>query len=156
MGDNRRFEKFALKIKERLNPDWAIADVAGGKGTLRLALADHGFKDVETWDKRHNHRSGKQRFAYFDYKTAPKYDAVVCLHGDSGTDESILYAAKHGIPACVCPCCAKSSAAAYWGPKTYKHWVNHLLKLADDHGLKYEHEVMKFNGRNDFFFFFPK
>ena len=51
MGDSRRFDRFAAKIKENLNPDWKIADVAGGKGFLRLALAEKGFKDVETWDK---------------------------------------------------------------------------------------------------------
>lgn len=156
MGDSRRFNLFAQKIKERLNPDFEIADIAGGKGTLRLALADYGFKNVETWDKRHRHLKGKQRFAYFDYKSAPEYKAVVAMHPDEGTDHAILYAAKHSVPACVCPCCAKGSAVVYWGANSYKNWVKHLLKLAEENGLKYQHEVMKFNGRNDFFYFTPK
>ena len=157
MGDSRRFDKFAEKIAENLDRrDLSIADVAGGKGVLRLALAERGFKDVETWDKRHKHIAGKQRFAYFDWKTAPEYDAVACLHGDEGTDHSILYAAKHGIKAFVCPCCAKGSAVSYWQANSYKHWVKHLLDLADSKGLKYKHESMKFNGRDDFFLFEPK
>jgi hypothetical protein len=156
MGDPKRFDKFSSLIAERINKNAKIADVAGGKGLLRIALAEKGIKDVETWDKRQVHRSGKQRFAYFDYQTAPEYDSIVAMHSDEGTDHSILYAAKHGVSAFVCPCCAKGSAVAYWGANKYNEWIKHLLNLADKNGLKWYHEKMKFNGRNDFFHFSPK
>lgn len=156
MGDCRRFDKFAELISKNINSDLSIADIAGGKGYMRLALQDKGICNVETWDKRHKYVGGRQRYGYFDWTTAPIYDSVVAMHPDEGTDHAILYAAKYGIPAFVCPCCAKGSAITYWGPNKYNAWVKHLLKLADVNGLKWNHEVMKFNGRNDFFHFYPK
>ena len=156
MGDARRFNKFADRIAAKIKGDISIADLAGGKGFLQLALRERGLTDVETWDKRAKHIGGKRRYDFFDWKTAPNYQAVVGLHCDEATDHAILYAAKHGIPAFICPCCAKGSAVAYWGKNSYKHWVDHLLKLADERGLQYHHESMKFNGRDDFFLFTPK
>lgn len=154
MGDSRRFNIFSEKIRKSLAADANIADVAGGKGYLQLALREKGFGNVETWDKRAKHVGGKRRFEFFDWKTAPDYDAVVAMHPDEGTDHSILYAAERGVPAFVCPCCAKGSAVTYWGKNSYKTWVNHLLILAKERGLKVRHESMKFNGRDDFFHFF--
>ena len=97
MGDPKRFDKFSTLIAERMNKDLKIADVAGGKGFLRIALAEKGIKDVETWDKRQVYRSGKQRFSYFNWETEPQYDCIVAMHPDEGTDHSILYSAKHGV-----------------------------------------------------------
>lgn len=141
MGDCRRFDKFADLISQSIPSDLKIADVAGGQGFLRCALAERGLTNVETWDKRSKRKEGKQRYAYFNWETAPLYDAVVAMHPDEGTDHSILYAAKYGVPAFICPCCAKGSAVTYWGRNKYHDWVKHLLKLAEDRGLKWRHFI---------------
>lgn len=154
MGDKRRFNEFAKTLIKYI-PDCRIADVAGGKGYNRAALADYGYKNVETWDKRYKHIPGKQIYSLFNWRTAPHYDAVVGMHPDEASDEIILFSAKHGIPAAICPCCTKPSAVAYWGANKYRHWVEHLLNLAKERKMQVKHEVMKFNGRNDFFLIYP-
>ncbi len=125
MGDHRRFDIFSNHIVENLpTSNIRIVDVAGGKGHLRQALFEKGFSDVTTWDKRNKRVQGNQRFEYFNWETAPEYDILVAMHPDEGTDHSILYAAKWGIDAFICPCCAKGSAVTYWGyncrHKSYK------------------------------------
>ena len=126
-----------------------IADVAGGKGYLRSNLEEKGFSGVETWDKRFKHTAGKQIYRYFDYKTAPKYDAVIGMHPDEGTDHIIMYAGLNKVPAIICPCCVKPSAAMYWGNHKYKLWLEHLKKLAASLNLKVEEVKLKIVGRND-------
>ena len=50
MGDKKRFDLFAKAISKRF-PSWMrVADIAGGKGYLQLALKEQGFKDVITFD----------------------------------------------------------------------------------------------------------
>lgn len=154
MGDKRRFNEFSKTIAKYI-PDCKIADVAGGKGYNRAALADLGYKNVETWDRRFRHLPGKQKYSLFDYKTAPHYEAVIGMHPDEASDHIILYAAKHGVPAAICPCCTKPSATTYWGMNKYKFWVEHLLGLAKEKKMKVRHESMKFNGKNDFFLISP-
>lgn len=157
MGDSRRFNEFAKRIARNLKHDVEIADVAGGKGYLRLALADYGLKNVETWDKRHKRISGRQRYSYFDYKSAPEtFGAVVGMHPDEGTDHIISYAAKYRVPAFVCPCCVKPSAHAFWGANKYNQWLKHLIKIGETGRMEVVHTAMPFNGRNDFLMFRPK
>jgi len=156
MGDSRRFDLFTKEIVQVLKPEMKIADVAGGKGYLRLSLSEHSFKNVETWDKRYKKVAGNQKFSYFDYETAPSdFDAVIGMHPDEGTDHLIMYAAKHRVPAIICPCCVKPSARAFWGRRKYNDWTKHLIALGESEKLKVAHKKMKFNGRNDLFVFLP-
>lgn len=158
MGDPKRFDKFSDIIIGEFNPSANIADVAGGKGYLRLSLAEKGYKNVETFDKRTYHiRQGKQRFQYFDYKSAPNnYDGIVGMHPDEGTDHIILYCGKHRVKGIICPCCIKPSAVAYWNDYNYHEWKRHLEKLADDNGLVYNWKTIGISGRNDILIINPK
>lgn len=157
MGDGRRFQVFAAHIARNLpqnssgvsNSDISIADVAGGKGYMRLALAEIGIKNVETWDKRHNHVPGKQKYGYFDYKTAPQYNYAIGMHPDEGTDQIIHYCGKWRVRGFICPCCVKYSARVYWGRNKYKDWKIHLEKLANEFNLNVKWDRMNFNGKND-------
>jgi hypothetical protein len=153
MGDPKRFDLFGKVIAEEFNNSMRIADVAGGKGYLQAALRQKGFKQIETWDKRlatarKVHRNG-YRFDYFNWKTAPRYDAVVAMHPDEGTDHCILYAGKHRVPAIICPCCIKPSASTYWGEHKYSIWLDHLINLCEQQNLSVSKIIMPMNGRND-------
>lgn len=153
MGDSHRFDLFGKLIAENLDPEISIADVAGGKGYLQASLRQRGFKKIETWDKRlatarKVHRNG-YRFGYFDYKTAPKYDAVVAMHPDEGTDHCIMYAGLHRVPAIICPCCVKPSAVQFWETRKYNAWLDHLIKLAEQQNLTIQQKRLSMNGRND-------
>lgn len=151
MGDARRFDEFAKLVERHLAKDMKIVDVAAGKGYLRAAMYQRGYRNVTCWDKRPRcakPRSG-YRYGYFDYKTAPQYDAVVAMHPDEGTDQVVLYAVTRGILAIVCPCCAKPSASTFWGSKSsYGDWTAHLEVLARKHGADVAWEKLPINGRN--------
>lgn len=151
MGDPKRFDRFSKIITREFSPSANIADVAGGKGYLRLSLAEKGFNNVETFDKRSSRiRIGKQRFQYFDYKSAPNdYDGVVGMHPDEGTDHIILYCGKNKVKGIICPCCIKPSAVVYWGDHKYLSWKCHLEKLAGENDLSYAWETIGISGRCD-------
>ena len=152
MGDARRFALFADVIAANF-PDRSVetADVAAGKGYLRAALYERGFRNVTSWDKRPRQakpRSG-YRYGWFDHRSAPRgYRLVVGMHPDEGTDEIIAYAAKHRVPFCVCPCCVKPRASAYWGAKTFAPWVDHLVRFAQDNGMDVSEAGLPMTGRN--------
>ncbi len=153
MGDSHRFDLFGKLIARNLDSRMSIADVAGGKGYLQASLRQLGYSKVETWDKRlamarKVHRNG-YRFGYFEYKTAPKYDAVVAMHPDEGTDHCILYAGLHRVPAIICPCCVKPSTVQFWGNRKYNAWMDHLIKLAGEQNLAIVQDKLPMNGRND-------
>jgi len=160
MGDSHRFDLFGKLIAEKFDNGMSIADVAGGKGYLQASLRQLGFSKIETWDKRlatarKVHRNG-YRFGYFEYKTAPKYDAVVAMHPDEGTDHCILYAGLHRVPVIICPCCVKPSAVQFWGNRKYNAWMEHLIELSKSQGLKIEQFKLKMNGRNDVLLLTPQ
>lgn len=162
MGDNRRFELFAKIISKHIPKSKSLADIAGGKGYLQFALREMGYKEIETWDKRGRNKKTnikkgaiKQRYQYFNYQTAPDYDAVVAMHPDEGTDHSILYAAKKRIPAVICPCCIKPSAKAFWERHSYHLWVKHLIKLGEYNNMEVIRTTLPMNGRNDVLIFIP-
>lgn len=135
-----------------------IADVAGGKGYLRLALSEHGFNDVTTWDKRKKRlKKGNQIYRWFLYDQAPSdYDAIIGMHPDEGTDHIIMYAAKHRVPFILCPCCIKPNAVAYWGNHKYQNWLNHLENMCKRHNIETVHTILKMNGKNDVIIGRPK
>lgn len=151
MGDARRFDTFAKLIAKNIPVTADIADVAGGKGYLQAALRQRGYKKVTSWDKRKRCATGRAgyRYGWFDHRTAPAYDAVVAMHPDEGTDEAIVYACKHRVPALVCPCCIKPSAEVYWGDGNYKDWCAHLTRLAVRGGMDVTWTTLPIQGRND-------
>ena len=152
MGDSRRFDLFGALIARNLHREMHIADIAAGKGFLRANLYERGFRSITSWDKRPKqakNRSG-YRYGYFDYRTAPDYDAVVAMHPDGGTDQAIFYAGQRRVPAIICPCCAIGSATVYWGPRgQYQAWIAHLLKLAEKLSLEVTHTALPMTGRNE-------
>ncbi len=137
MGDKRRFAEFAMLINQH-HPDTAIriADVAGGKGYLQMALRGYGYSKIMTYDKRPKlakpHRSDFYQYRWFSYNLGKEFDLVVAMHPDQGTDHSILYAAKNRVPFMVCPCCILPSASCFWDRHNFQGWVNHLEKLASE------------------------
>ena len=151
MGDSRRFQLFADLVSRNL-PDRSlrIADVAGGKGYLKAALHQLGYKNVVTWDK--NRKAAKKqnhsgyKYGYFDYRTQEVYDCVVAMHPDEATDHAILYASIHHIPAFVCPCCIKPDAVLFNEKYNFHLWVNHLKRLAK--GMDIQELYLKMQGRN--------
>jgi hypothetical protein len=152
MGDKRRFDKIASFVEEYLPPrmkEIEIADIAGGKGFLQLALRERGFTNVTTWDKRHHLRRRKVNYRYqlFKWDEKKRYDLIIGMHPDEATDHMILYAAKHKITAIICPCCIKPSATFYNGPHKYPLWLEYLKKLAVTNGLFVKEYNMSINGR---------
>jgi len=149
MGDKRRFDLFSKLIEKHLDKNMKIVDVACGKGYLQAALLQKGFKNVISWDKRKKTAKNRRgyRYGYFDWRIKEKYDAVVAMHPDEGTDHSILYAVKNRVPALVCPCCIKWDAKVYWGDgSNFNNWVNHLIRIAEN--MTVEKQWLRMNGRN--------
>lgn len=155
MGDSRRFQVFSGEVAKHFSKQFSIADVAGGKGYMRLAMSELGFKNVETWDKRYSHIPGNQKYKYFEWDKAPAYDGVIGMHPDEGTDHIIHYCAKHKVKGLVCPCCIKSSAEVFWGRRKYNDWKSWLNDMANRLNLNVEWAKMPFNGRNDLMIISP-
>lgn len=158
MGDSRRFDLFGALCARNLNPSMRIADVAAGKGLLRANLYQRGFKNVVSWDKRKRMarpRSG-YRYGYFDYRSAPDYDAVVAMHPDEGTDHAIMYGVERRVPVIVCPCCVKPSANVYWGTHTYQDWIHHLRLLAEHGRMEVTETALPMNGRSNVLILRPR
>lgn len=150
MGDPRRFYLFANLIEQHISRDLNIVDVSGGKGYLQAALYQRGYRRITSWDKRHKYVMNRRghRYGYFHWEEKTPYDALIAMHPDEGTDHSILYAAKHQIPALVCPCCIKPSAEVYWGQHSFGKWYEHLENLAILRGCSVLHFELPMNGRN--------
>lgn len=150
MGDSRRFHLFAELIVSRFGPHLRIADVASGKGHLRSALYERGYRGVVSFDKRHVNAKPRpdRRWGFFDWRTDDKFDAVVGMHPDDGTDHIVKYAARNRVPAMICPCCVRPSAEVFWGAKTYQRWVDHLETMAYDGGLFVRRHDLNMSGRS--------
>jgi hypothetical protein len=157
MGDPRRFDLFAEQISNLIPPDFAVADVAAGKGFLQGALRSRGFTNVTSWDRRPKtiYNALGHRYDYFSHNCEQKYQAVVGMHPDEGTDHALLYAAKHRCVAILCPCCIKPSATAFWGKHRYPIWINHLISLGEKYNMTCDISRLKMNGRSDVLFFRP-
>lgn len=150
MGDPRRFDAFADLIARNIAPGSTIVDVAGGSGGLRSALHHRGYSDIDSWDKRHRNARGRKGYVYglFDWRNAPrKYDAVVAMHPDEGTDHAIMYAIKHRVPFIVCPCCVKPSASRFSGNQ-YAPWLDHLKAIGVCAGMRIAEACLPIRGRN--------
>jgi hypothetical protein len=143
MGDRRRFDVFARfianQVPKPIRGDVRVADVAAGKGALSFALREHGFTHITPFEP--SPRKGGQvrrlgiRAQLFTPEIARDFDLVVGMHPDEATDCILDGAAKAGIMAIVCPCCAKPTSWTYWGQKAPGQWVRHLVAKSASLGL---------------------
>ena len=106
---------------------------------------------MTSWDHRRRspyNRHG-HRYGWFRHDTPDQYDAVVAMHPDEGTDDAILYAERHHIPAIICPCCVRPSAQPFWEPTKCHFWSAHLERMALTVSLHVRWDRLPMNGRND-------
>ncbi len=150
MGDSRRFDIFAKFIARNFNKHMRVADIAGGKGYLNLALRQAGFENVITFDIRNVRvRKVDYKRRLFNNSIKEEFDLLVGLHPDEATDHIIMEAAKRKIPFVIVPCCVKPDAATYWGSKSSERdWLKHLTKLAEKQGFEVIELTLKINGKN--------
>lgn len=148
MGDTRRFDLFADFIKSNFPNCNKVADIAGGKGYLQIALKERGF-NVTTFDKR-KYKANKinYQYRYFDSTVKENFDLMVGMHPDEATDVIIVEAAKRSIPFAIVPCCIMPNAIPYWGQHSYKQWIEHLKKSAQKLGYQVYEKQLKMNGCN--------
>lgn len=150
MGDSKRFSLFADKIGQHFDTNYRIADIAGGKGYLNLALTELGF-DATTYDMRYKNRivrGIKYQHRYFDQCIQQHFDLLVGMHPDGATDVIIAEAAKREIPFVLVPCCIVPKASVFWGQYKFNAWFDHLAKFAGECGFFVESFQLKMNGRN--------
>ena len=138
MADQRRFELFARFIADRF-PAPRIYDVAGGMGRLNEELTKRG-REVTTYDRRHKHVSVRYAMREFTVEEPCDCDLVVGLHPDDATRPIITYAAHHGVPFAVVPCCSDNGMS-------YKPWMRHLVELAVGLGFTVEEHALPMAGR---------
>src|SRR5688572_16610631 len=125
MADKRRFELFADLIVGRFATASRIFDVAGGQGRLNEALSRRGRR-VTTFDLRHKHLPVSYAQRCFTLEEPCECDLLVGMHPDGATRVIIEYAAKHGLPFAVVPCCSDNGMP-------YNPWMRHLAELASGH-----------------------
>ena len=158
MSDSRRFRKLAEVIKRYIPLDADVVDIGGGKGYLQSALRQLGYRTVTSWDKRKKYAKNRHGYHYghFHFADAPKYDAIVAMHPDEGTDHAVMYAGKYKVPGIICPCCVKPSAVPYYNRHhEYRTWLEHLEQLAENQGMKVAWAKIEINGRNDVMILLP-
>ena len=128
MGDSRRFQVFAEFIKRNYKP-CKVADVAGGKGILSWELQNRGYKPTVI-DPRI--RYGIKRYdtikKLYKQEYAKDFDLIVGMHPDSATEDIIESAIKYNRKFAIVPCCSHSKEDRKFD---YKHWIEHLKRLAD-------------------------
>lgn len=139
MADKRRFELFAALIRERFPSAGRVYDVAGGMGKLNAELAKRGVKAL-TFDARHKRLPVDFAERRFTLDEPCACDLVAGMHPDGATRLIIEYAAKHGLPFAVVPCCSDNGLP-------YKSWMKHLAALAQELGLAVEEAVLPMDGR---------
>lgn len=150
MGDSRRFDLFSKIISNNFPNKYYknVADIAGGKGYLNKALKDKGYY-VTTYDvrKKINQNINYKR-TLFTEKVKTKYDLLVAMHPDEATDVTISMAAKLSIPFVICPCCVKPTVTVMFEKHTYKNWIKHLKKFAEQNGFHVTETHLPMNGKN--------
>lgn len=148
MGDSRRFDLLAKVIKNHFPISYKIADVAGGKGYLNLALSELGY-DVTTFDRRsHPVNRIKYRQRYFNGKIGEEFHLLIGMHPDEATNVIIWEAAIRNIPFVIVPCCIKPMAFMFGMNHKFNLWFNHLKHQAHRLGYKTEEFQLAMSGRN--------
>ncbi len=140
MADKRRFDLFAELLVTRFPQIRRVFDVAGGMGKLNEALVARG-RSCLTFDRRHKHLPVEYAEREFTLAEPCTADAVVGMHADGATRVIIEYAAKHGLPFAVVPCCSDNSMP-------YKPWMRHLTELGTSLGMTVEEVSLPMEGRS--------
>ena len=138
MADRRRFELFARWIAERF-PAPRIFDVAGGMGRLNEELTRLG-KEVTTFDCRAKRLEVRYAGHSFTLDEPCRCDLVVGLHPDGATRVIVEWAARHGVPFAMVPCCSDNGMP-------YRPWIRHLDELASSLGFQVEQADLPKPGR---------
>jgi hypothetical protein len=139
MADKRRFDLFADLLIRRFPRAARVFDVAGGQGKLNESLTARS-RTCLTFDRRHKHLDVPFCEREFTLEEPCGADLVVGMHADGATRIIIEYAARHGIPCAVVPCCSDNSMP-------YNPWMRHLTELAQSLGLKTEEVTLPMEGR---------
>lgn len=139
MGDKRRFELFARFLADRFAGAARVYDVAGGQGRLNEALTRLG-REVTTFDRKPPKLPVRYAQRLFTLDEPCACDLVVGLHADGATRVIVEYAAKHGVPFAVVPCCSDNGMS-------YRPWVRCLIALAQERGLQVEEHELPMEGR---------
>ncbi|HVO30788.1 MAG TPA: hypothetical protein VMV18_08630 [bacterium] len=138
MADKRRFDLFADWLVERF-PAPRIFDIAGGMGKLNEALTSRG-RAVTTFDTRWKHLDVRYAQRIFTLDEPCDCDLLVGMHPDGATRVIVEYAAKHGLPFAVVPCCSDNGMS-------YKPWLRHIAETARTHGFAVEEATLAMEGR---------
>ena len=139
MADKRRFDLFAELLRTRFPAAKRVFDVAGGQGKLNDALTRRGC-EVITFDRRHKHLPVTFAEREFTLDEPCACELVVGMHPDGATRVIIDYAAKHGVPFAIVPCCSDNSMP-------YKPWMRHLSELAAAQGSRVSEVELPMEGR---------
>lgn len=139
MADKRRFDLFAELLRSTFPQATRVFDVAGGQGRLNEALVKRGCA-VTTFDRRHKHLPVTFAERDFTLDEPCECDLVVGMHPDGATRVIVEYAAKHGVPFAIVPCCSDNSMP-------YKPWMRHLAELASAQGLEVHEVTLPMEGR---------
>lgn len=138
VGDLQRFDKFADFIVQTF-PAPRIWDVAGGMGKLNQALTARGRHCV-TFDVRPKHLPVPFAERLLLPDEPCEADLLVGLHPDGATRVIVDYAAAHGLPFAVVPCCSDNSMP-------YRPWVRHIAELGVAAGFAVEQVDLAISGR---------
>lgn len=161
MGDRRRFDAFARALEVRFPTQvresrsrfraLKVADVAGGKGALQLAMHERGFRGVVTMDRRNSNRLAsrlveyRRRFLTVDERE--RFDLFVGMHPDAATDVIVAVAAAQQAPFAIVPCCIRPQAFPYGGPGgDQRLWCDHLERIARRLGFLVERVTLPIHG----------
>lgn len=153
MSSPRRFEITAINISKQFpNREICIADIAGGKGYLNLALKEIGYNNVISFDKRSRHvHKNKINFQYrlFNIDMAKDFDLLVGLHPDEATDLIIKAGSIYKKSFFIVPCCIMPNTVQFWDKYKFPVWIEHLKKYSIKLGYNNIQEIqLKFDGRN--------
>lgn len=139
LADKRRFGLFADLLVRRFPDARRVFDVAGGMGKLNAALTARGL-DVLTFDTRWKRAEVPYAMRRFTLDEPCTCDLVVGMHPDGATRIIVEYAARHGRPFAIVPCCSDNGMP-------YKPWVRHLAELATELGLDVAAADLPMQGR---------
>jgi hypothetical protein len=139
VADKRRFELFARFLRERFPNAKRVFDVAGGIGKLNVELSKNGFVPL-TFDTRHKRLDVPFAERRFTLEEPCECDLIAGMHPDGATRLIVEYAAKHGRPFSIVPCCSDDGSP-------YKTWMKVLKALAETSGLAVEESELPMAGR---------
>lgn len=140
MADKRRFELFALYLRERFPEARRVYDVAGGMGRLNQELGKRGFEAL-TFDVRVKRLPVPFAERRLTLEEPCACDLVVGMHPDGATSVIVAYAARHKVPFSIVPCCSDNGMS-------YKPWMRHLAAEGSAAGFRMEEAALSMPGRS--------